>query len=149
VKERRESLEERCARFKAAVSALDAVMFTRRQRQVVKLRTAGFSFAEIGRRLRISGERVRQIEARLMSRANIRSRSSFGTAGMTEPNIRLKRRTADSDPARSARTAPHADARQQPPDSGHAAVRRRRLTGLEKSRRRRVKGRDFDSTKQP
>jgi RNA polymerase sigma factor (sigma-70 family) len=72
VKRREHSLRQRCARFKVAVSALDPKTLTKRQREVAKLRTAGLTLAEIGRQLGISGERVRQIEARLRSRAMIR-----------------------------------------------------------------------------
>jgi len=51
------------------VATLDRASLTQRQRQVAKLRSAGLSLAAIGTRLGISAERVRQIEARLMSRA--------------------------------------------------------------------------------
>jgi hypothetical protein len=42
---------------------------TPRQRQVMELRSSGLNFAAIGRRLGISGERVRQIEKLLLRRA--------------------------------------------------------------------------------
>lgn len=55
--------------FAALTCRLDRASLTKRQRQVLELRAAGMTLAEIGRRLGISGERVRQIEARLASRA--------------------------------------------------------------------------------
>ena len=44
---------------------------TERQRQVTELRSAGLTYAEIGRRLGISEERVRQIEMQLRRRARL------------------------------------------------------------------------------
>ncbi|MBF6571271.1 MAG: hypothetical protein IVW54_20605 [Candidatus Binataceae bacterium] len=66
---REQLLKERCARFGAMISHLDPKALTRRQRQVAELRIAGFSLQVIGKRLGISAERVRQIEARLRTRA--------------------------------------------------------------------------------
>ena len=68
---REQSLKERCARFGAVFSRLELQALTKRQRQVAELRIAGLSLQEIGKRLGISAERVRQIEARLRSRAKI------------------------------------------------------------------------------
>jgi RNA polymerase sigma factor (sigma-70 family) len=68
---REQSLKERCARFGAVISRLELQTLTKRQRQVAELRIAGLSLQEIGKRLGISAERVRQIEARLRSRAKI------------------------------------------------------------------------------
>jgi RNA polymerase sigma factor (sigma-70 family) len=48
-----------------------APALTERQRQVAKLRSTGFTYAEIGRRLGISEERVREIEMRLRRRARL------------------------------------------------------------------------------
>jgi RNA polymerase sigma factor (sigma-70 family) len=48
-----------------------APALTERQRQVTELRSAGFTYAEIGRRLGISEERVREIEMRLRRRAHL------------------------------------------------------------------------------
>lgn len=42
---------------------------TERQRQVTELRSTNLSYAAIGRKLGISGERVREIEMRLLRRA--------------------------------------------------------------------------------
>jgi len=53
----------------ATVPDTSAFTLTERQRQVTKLRSAGFTYAAIGRQLGISGERVRQIEMRLLRRA--------------------------------------------------------------------------------
>ena len=53
------------------ISRLELQALTKRQRQVAELRIAGLSLQEIGKRLGISAERVRQIEARLRSRAKI------------------------------------------------------------------------------
>jgi len=66
---REQSLKERCARFGMVISRLELQALTKRQRQVAELRIAGLSLQEIGKRLGISAERVRQIEARLRSRA--------------------------------------------------------------------------------
>jgi len=54
-----------------ALPTLETALFTlsERQRQVAGLRGAGLSYAAIGRQLGISGERVRQIEMRLLRRA--------------------------------------------------------------------------------
>jgi len=68
---REQLLKERCARFGAVISRLELQALTKRQRQVAELRIAGLSLQEIGKRLGISAERVRQIEARLRSRAKI------------------------------------------------------------------------------
>ncbi len=68
---RERSLMERGARFAAMISHLDLKAMTQRQRQVAELRVAGLSLRSIGERLGISGERVRQIEARLRSRARL------------------------------------------------------------------------------
>jgi RNA polymerase sigma factor (sigma-70 family) len=53
------------------ISRLELQAPTKRHRQVDELRIAGLSLQEIGKRLGISAERVRQIEARLRSRAKI------------------------------------------------------------------------------
>ena len=64
-----QSLKKRCARSGAMISHLDLKALTQRQRQVAELRIAGLSLQAVGKRLEISAERVRQIEARLRSRA--------------------------------------------------------------------------------
>jgi Sigma-70, region 4 len=46
--------------------------WTARQQQVLELRRSGLSFAAIGRRLGISGERARQIMAMIQSRRRVR-----------------------------------------------------------------------------
>jgi DNA-binding CsgD family transcriptional regulator len=46
---------------------------TERQRQVLDYRSQNLSYAEVGRRLSISAERVRQIEARLRTMARLLS----------------------------------------------------------------------------
>ncbi len=53
--------------------AIETVAFTltERQRQVRELRSAGLTYAAIGRELGISGERVRQIEMRLLRRLRL------------------------------------------------------------------------------
>ena len=66
---REQSLKERGAKFAAMVSRLDLQALTKRQRQVAELRSAGLSLQAIGERLGVSGERVRQIEARRRTRA--------------------------------------------------------------------------------
>ena len=66
---RKRSLKERCAKFGAIIARLDRRAFTNRQRQVAELRTAGLSLQAIAERLGVSRERVRQIEARLRTRA--------------------------------------------------------------------------------
>ena len=48
-----------------------AIVRTERQRQVTELRSAGFTYAAMGRRLGISGERVRQIEMQLLRRVRL------------------------------------------------------------------------------
>ena len=68
---REQSLKERGASFGAVISRLELQALTKRQRQVAELRIAGLSLQEIGKRLGISAERFRQIEARLRSRAKI------------------------------------------------------------------------------
>ena len=55
--------------FAALTSHLSRDKLSERQRQVLELRSAGMTLAEIGVQLGISSERVRQIEARLKSRA--------------------------------------------------------------------------------
>ncbi len=69
---RKRSLTQRGARFGAMISHLDLKALTQRQRQVAELRIAGLSLQAIGKRLGISGERVRQIEARLRTRARLK-----------------------------------------------------------------------------
>ena len=76
MKAREQLLKERCARFGAMISHLDPKALTRRQRQVAELRIAGLSLQAIGKRLGISGERVRQIEARLRSRVKLKEHFS-------------------------------------------------------------------------
>ena len=71
MKARAQSLKENCAKFGAIIARLDLHALTERQRQVAELRIAGLSLQAIGKRLGISGERVRQIEARLRTRARI------------------------------------------------------------------------------
>jgi phosphatidylserine/phosphatidylglycerophosphate/cardiolipin synthase-like enzyme len=71
---REQLLRERCAKFGALISRLDLRALTKRQRQVAKLRMAGLSLQVIGKRLGVSGERVRQIEARLRTRARLFAR---------------------------------------------------------------------------
>lgn len=71
---RQQLLKARCAKFAAMVSHLDVQALTKRQRQVAELRLAGLSLQAIGKRLGISAERVRQIEARLRTRARLASR---------------------------------------------------------------------------
>jgi RNA polymerase sigma factor (sigma-70 family) len=46
---------------------------TERQRQVLDCRSRNLSYAEVGRQLNISAERVRQIEARLRTMARLSS----------------------------------------------------------------------------
>ena len=46
---------------------------TERQRQVLDCRSQNLSYAEVGRQLSISAERVRQIEARLRTMARLLS----------------------------------------------------------------------------
>lgn len=67
----RRLLKRRCAEFVAAIASLKPGSLTERQRQVVELRTGGLSLGEIGKRLGISAERARQIEARLRVRARL------------------------------------------------------------------------------
>jgi RNA polymerase sigma factor (sigma-70 family) len=67
--ERERSLKERCAKFGAIISHLDLRALTKRQRQVAELRTAGLSLQAIAKRLGVTSERIRQIEARLRTRA--------------------------------------------------------------------------------
>jgi len=69
---RERSLKERCAKFGALVSRLDRRAFTKRQRQVAELRSAGLSLQAIAERLGVSRERARQIEARLRTRPRLR-----------------------------------------------------------------------------
>jgi DNA-binding CsgD family transcriptional regulator len=69
---REQSLKERCAKFGALISRLDLGALTKRQRQVAELRTAGLSLQAIAKRLGVSGERVRQIEAHLRTRARLK-----------------------------------------------------------------------------
>ena len=69
---RERSLKERGAKFGTIISRLDRRAFTKRQRQVAELRTAGLSLQAIAERLGVSRERVRQIEARLRTRARLK-----------------------------------------------------------------------------
>lgn len=79
---RKNVLKQRCEKFAALVSGLEHAALTPRQRQVVQLRTAGLTLVAIGKRLGVSAERVRQIEARLRSRALLkRAVSRAGSAG--------------------------------------------------------------------
>ena len=56
----------------AAIASLtSAFTLTERQRQVTELRSAGLTYAAVGRQLGISGERVRQIEMRLLRRVRL------------------------------------------------------------------------------
>lgn len=55
--------------FAELTAPLDRRLLSARQQQVLKLRTAGLTLAAIGEKLGITAERVRQIEARLSSRA--------------------------------------------------------------------------------
>ena len=71
---RARSLKERCAKFGAIISCLDFRTLTERQRQVAELRKAGLSLRAIAERLGVTGERVRQIEARLRTRARLKRR---------------------------------------------------------------------------
>lgn len=68
-------LKRRCAEFAAAIGALKPGSLTERQRQVVELRSGGLSLGEIGKRLGITAERARQIEARLRVRARLSPRA--------------------------------------------------------------------------
>ena len=77
---REQSLKERCAKFGAIISRLDLRALTKRQRQVAELRTAGLSLQAIAQRLGVTGERVRQIEARLRKRARLLGRQQDGAA---------------------------------------------------------------------
>jgi DNA-binding CsgD family transcriptional regulator len=54
----------------AILRLLRATPLTERQRQVLDCRSQGNSYAAAGRLLNISGERVRQIEARLRTMAH-------------------------------------------------------------------------------
>ena len=67
------ALVERYWKFSAAAiaSLTSAFTLTERQRQVTELRSAGLTYAAIGRQLGISGERVRQIEMRLLRRVRL------------------------------------------------------------------------------
>jgi DNA-binding CsgD family transcriptional regulator len=60
-------------KFSAAAIAphTSAFILSERQRQVTELRSAGLTYAAIGRQLGISGERVRQIEMRLLRRVRL------------------------------------------------------------------------------
>jgi DNA-directed RNA polymerase sigma subunit (sigma70/sigma32) len=51
------------------LSLLRTTLLTERQRQVLDCRSQNLSYAEVGRQLKISAERVRQIEARLRTMA--------------------------------------------------------------------------------
>jgi DNA-binding CsgD family transcriptional regulator len=56
----------------AAIASLtSAFTLTERQRQVTELRSAGLTYAAIGRQIGISGERVRQIDMRLLRRVRL------------------------------------------------------------------------------
>jgi DNA-directed RNA polymerase sigma subunit (sigma70/sigma32) len=67
------ALVERYWKFSAAAIASlnSAFTLTERQRQVTELRSVGLTYAAIGRQLGISGERVRQIEMRLLRRVRL------------------------------------------------------------------------------
>jgi len=69
---RQQLLKARCAKFRTVISRLNSKALTERQRQVAELRIAGLSLQAVGKRLGISGERVRQVEARLRSRARLK-----------------------------------------------------------------------------
>jgi len=69
---RQQLLKARCAKLRTVISRLNSKALTERQRQVAELRTTGLSLQEIGSRLGITGERVRQVEARLRSRARLK-----------------------------------------------------------------------------
>jgi len=69
---RQQLLKARCAKFRTVISRLNSKALTERQRQVAELRIAGLSLQAIGKRLGVSGERVRQIEARLRTRARLK-----------------------------------------------------------------------------
>jgi DNA-directed RNA polymerase sigma subunit (sigma70/sigma32) len=73
MKSRERSLKARCANFGALISRLDLGALTKRQQQVAEFRTAGLSLQAIAERLDVSRERVRQIEARLRTRARLAS----------------------------------------------------------------------------
>lgn len=62
---------EKCAAFRVAISDFDLNGLSRRQREVAELRSAGLSLREIGSRLGITSERVRQIQARVEVKARI------------------------------------------------------------------------------
>lgn len=66
-------MKERCAKLGALISRLDLLDLTERQRQVAELRIGGLSLQAIGKRLGVTSERVRQIEARLRTRARLTS----------------------------------------------------------------------------
>lgn len=72
MKSREQSLKERCAKFGAIISRLDLHALTKRQRQVAELRVAGMSLQAIAKRLGVSSERIRQVEARLRTRARLK-----------------------------------------------------------------------------
>ncbi|WP_425164544.1 sigma factor-like helix-turn-helix DNA-binding protein [Candidatus Binatus sp.] len=61
----------------ALLRLLSAVPLSERQRQVLDLRSQGLSYGAVGRHLQISGERVRQIEARLRTIARRLSEDPF------------------------------------------------------------------------
>lgn len=63
--------------FSDLTSGLNRVSLTARQRQVLELRAQGITLAAIAVRLGISTERVRQIEARLKSRARRQTQGVF------------------------------------------------------------------------
>ncbi len=67
------ALVARYGKFRAAAiaSLTTAFTLTERQRQVTELRSAGLTYAAVGRQLGISGEQVRQIEMRLLRRVRL------------------------------------------------------------------------------
>ena len=65
----------------ALLRLLSAVPLSERQRQVLDLRSQGLSYVAVGRHLQISGERVRQIEARLRTIARRLSEDPFYDGG--------------------------------------------------------------------
>jgi RNA polymerase sigma factor (sigma-70 family) len=68
---RRRSVVSRTEQLNASeiLGLLRAISLTERQRQVLDCRSQNLSYTDVGRRLNISAERVRQIEARLRTKA--------------------------------------------------------------------------------
>jgi len=92
---RERSLKERCAKFGAIISRLDLRALTKRQRQVAKLRVRGLSLQAIAKRLGVTRERVRQIEARLRTRAHIHALQkniSYATSALRRSRKALQRK---------------------------------------------------------